>query len=69
MIVRDGRETWLRVNPPVMFARNRTTGVDEQMVGHRLIAIGWATAGTAHGLSGLRWPANPVRHPRVRRDP
>jgi hypothetical protein len=36
-IVLPGRdslgETWLRVNPPVMFARNRTTGVDEQMVG------------------------------------
>ena len=26
-------ETWLRVNPPVMFARNRTEAVDEQMVG------------------------------------
>jgi hypothetical protein len=26
-------ETWLRVNPPVMFARNRTDAVDEQMVG------------------------------------
>lgn len=36
-IVLPGRqslgETWLRVNPPVMFARNRTDAVDEQMVG------------------------------------
>ena len=36
-IVLPGRdslgETWLRVNPPVMFARNRTTAIDEQMVG------------------------------------
>src|SRR5688572_19711320 len=26
-------ETWLRVNPPVMFARDRTPGLDEQYVG------------------------------------
>src|SRR5262245_45051764 len=26
-------ETWLRINPPVMFARNRTPAVDEQVVG------------------------------------
>ena len=36
-IVLPGRaslgETWLRVNPPVMFARNRSDAVDEQMVG------------------------------------
>jgi hypothetical protein len=36
-IVLPGRdslgETWLRVNPPVMFARNRTDAVDEQLVG------------------------------------
>lgn len=36
-IVLPGRdslgETWLRINPPVMFARNRTAAVDEQMVG------------------------------------
>lgn len=36
-IVLPGRdslgETWLRVNPPVMFARNRTDATDEQMVG------------------------------------
>ena len=38
-IVLPGRdslgETWLRVNPPVMFARNRTDGVDEQQIGWR----------------------------------
>ena len=28
-------ETWLRVNPPIMFAINRTEGVDEQQVGWR----------------------------------
>ncbi len=36
-IVLPGRdslgETWLRVNPPVMFARDRDDGVDEQPVG------------------------------------
>jgi hypothetical protein len=26
-------ETWLRINPPVMFARNSTPAVDEQVVG------------------------------------
>jgi hypothetical protein len=30
-------ETWLRVNPPVMFARDRTPGVDRQFVGWRAI--------------------------------
>jgi hypothetical protein len=38
-IVLPGRdslgETWLRVNPPIMFAVNRTDGVDEQPVGWR----------------------------------
>ncbi len=38
-IVLPGREslgeTWLRVNPPVMFARDRTDGLDEQPVGWR----------------------------------
>src|SRR5690606_27071203 len=38
-IVLPGREslgeTWLRVNPPVMFARDRTSGRDEQQVGWR----------------------------------
>lgn len=38
-IVLPGRgslgETWLRVNPPVMFARDRAAGVDEQAVGWR----------------------------------
>jgi hypothetical protein len=28
-------ETWLRVNPPVMFARDRAAGLDEQRVGWR----------------------------------
>ncbi len=28
-------ETWLRVNPPIMFAINRTEAVDEQQVGWR----------------------------------
>lgn len=28
-------ETWLRVNPPIMFAINRTDAVDEQQVGWR----------------------------------
>jgi len=28
-------ETWLRVNPPIMFARNRTDDADEQFVGWR----------------------------------
>ena len=28
-------ETWLRVNPPIMFAVNRTEGVDEQQIGWR----------------------------------
>jgi hypothetical protein len=28
-------ETWLRVNPPIMFAINRTEAVDEQRVGWR----------------------------------
>jgi hypothetical protein len=28
-------ETWLRVNPPIMFAVNRTDAVDEQQVGWR----------------------------------
>ena len=28
-------ETWVRVNPPIMFAINRTGGVDEQQVGWR----------------------------------
>jgi hypothetical protein len=28
-------ETWVRVNPPVMFARDRTPDVDEQYVGWR----------------------------------
>jgi len=28
-------ETWLRVNPPIMFARNRTGGTDEQFVSWR----------------------------------
>ena len=38
-IVLPGRgslgETWLRVNPPIMFAINRTDGVDEQPIGWR----------------------------------
>src|SRR5919107_2897075 len=38
-IVLPGRdslgETWLRVNPPIMFAINRTSGVDEQQVDWR----------------------------------
>ena len=38
-IVLPGRdslgETWLRVNPPIMFAVNRTDGVDEQQIGWR----------------------------------
>jgi hypothetical protein len=38
-IVLPGRdslgETWLRVNPPIMFARNRTDDTDEQFVGWR----------------------------------
>lgn len=38
-IVLPGREslgeTWLRVNPPVMFARDRSEGLDEQQVGWR----------------------------------
>jgi hypothetical protein len=38
-IVLPGRdslgETWLRVNPPIMFAIDRTDGVDEQQVGWR----------------------------------
>ncbi len=38
-IVLPGRdslgETWLRVNPPIMFAINRTGGVDEQQIGWR----------------------------------
>ena len=38
-IVLPGRdslgETWLRVNPPIMFAINRTEAVDEQQVGWR----------------------------------
>jgi hypothetical protein len=28
-------ETWLRVNPPIMFARDRTAALDEQQVGWR----------------------------------
>jgi hypothetical protein len=28
-------ETWLRVNPPIMFAVNRTDAIDEQQVGWR----------------------------------
>src|SRR5215212_5703506 len=28
-------ETWLRVNPPIMFAINRSEGIDEQPVGWR----------------------------------
>jgi hypothetical protein len=28
-------ETWVRVNPPIMFAINRTEAVDEQLVGWR----------------------------------
>lgn len=28
-------ETWLRVNPPIVFARDRTDGIDEQWVGWR----------------------------------
>jgi hypothetical protein len=28
-------ETWLRVNPPIMFAINRTEAVDEQQIGWR----------------------------------
>ena len=38
-IVLPGRdslgETWLRVNPPIMFARDRTAALDEQPVGWR----------------------------------
>ena len=38
-IVLPGRdslgETWLRVNPPIMFAIDRTNGVDEQQIGWR----------------------------------
>ncbi|HLL50832.1 MAG TPA: hypothetical protein VK356_09210 [Thermomicrobiales bacterium] len=38
-IVLPGRdslgETWLRVNPPIMFARNRTDDTDQQFVGWR----------------------------------
>ncbi len=38
-IVLPGRdslgETWLRVNPPIMFAINRSGGVDEQQIGWR----------------------------------
>jgi hypothetical protein len=38
-VVLPGREslgeTWLRVNPPVLFARDRTAGLDEQYVGWR----------------------------------
>jgi hypothetical protein len=30
-------ETWLRINPPVMFARDRTAGIDRQGVGWRAI--------------------------------
>lgn len=30
-------ETWLRVNPPIMFARDRTPEVDQQWVGWRAV--------------------------------
>jgi hypothetical protein len=40
-IVLPGRdslgETWLRVNPPIMFAINRSEAVDEQQVGWRAV--------------------------------
>ena len=49
-IVMPGRdslgETWPRVNPPVMFARNRTDGPDEQQVGWR------ATVSALHDGTG-----------------
>ncbi len=49
-IVLPGRdslgETWLRVNPPIMFAINRTGGVDEQPIGWR------ATVSTLNEVTG-----------------
>jgi hypothetical protein len=49
-IVLPGRdslgETWLRVNPPIMFAINRTSGVDEQQVGW------WATVSVLNEEAG-----------------
>jgi hypothetical protein len=40
-------ETWLRVNPPIMFAVNRTDAIDEQQVGWRatVSALNEATGG------------------------
>lgn len=32
-------ETWLRINPPVMFARDRTDGIDRQFVGWRATVL------------------------------
>lgn len=39
-------ETWLRVNPPIMFARDRTAALDEQPVGWR------ATVSALHEETG-----------------
>jgi hypothetical protein len=40
-------ETWIRVNPPIMFAINRTDGVDEQPIGWR------ATVSTLNERTGV----------------
>ena len=30
-------ETWIRINPPIVFARDRTSGIDRQRVGWRAV--------------------------------
>jgi hypothetical protein len=51
-------ETWLRVNPPIMFAINRTEAVDEQQVGWR------ATVSALNEATGV-WRV--VRHSEMTR--
>jgi hypothetical protein len=40
-------ETWIQVRPPVMFARDATTLVDEQLVGWRAVILTWDQASGA----------------------
>lgn len=62
-IVRPGPdslgETWLRINPPIMFARDRTSGADEQVVG-------WRATVSALDERGETWRV--VRHSEIVRD-
>ena len=56
-------ETWLRVNPPVMFARDRTPSLDEQYVGWQATVSAMIEG---RGAWGIVRRSEVMRHHRTR---